>query len=190
LDGAQFSCFGGDGGPAVAAQLHEPASVAVADDGSFYIADTCNNRVRRVTPDGKISTVAGSAPWFMCGHASAAFYGGDGGPATQALLEPPSAVAVGHDGSVYISDSGNHRIRRVASDGTITTVAGTGAPGFGGDGGLAPAAQVGGGSRIDDLAVGPDGTLYAADEGNNRIRAERHGTALDRAEALVLGATA
>src|SRR6185503_10423970 len=100
--------------------------VAVGPDGSLYIADNLNNRIRRVAPDGIITTVAGpGVPAF----------GGDGGPATAAQLNLPQDVAVGPDGSLYIADTHNYRIRRVGPDGIISTVAGYGLSGVSGDGG-------------------------------------------------------
>ena len=113
--------YGGDGGPATQAMLNVPTRVVVGPDGAFYIADETNHRIRRVGPDGIITTVAGNGT---------PGYGGDGGPATQALLCFPWDVAFGSDGSLYIADSSNHRIRRVAPDGIITTVAGNGTPGY------------------------------------------------------------
>ncbi len=97
--------YGGDGGPAIEAMLHTPSDVAVADDGTIYIADTDNSCVRRVTPDGIIDTFAG-----ICGEEG---YGGDYGPATEALLDRPFGVEVGPDGAVYIADTYNSRIARV-----------------------------------------------------------------------------
>jgi glucose/arabinose dehydrogenase len=123
--------FSGDGGLATAAQLNQPHGVAVGPDGSLYIADSNTFRIRRVAPDGTITTVAGTGVFG---------FSGEGGPATAAQLNTPYGVAVGPDGSLYIADSNNFRIRRVAPDGTITTVAGTGVSGFGGDGGPATAA--------------------------------------------------
>lgn len=115
--------FGGDGGPATKAELLRPGGVAIARDGSLFIADTGNNRVRRIR-DGIIATVAGTGePGFD----------GDGGLATQARLFRPRAVAVAADGVLYIADRDNWRVRRVGQDGTITTFAGTGERGFGGD---------------------------------------------------------
>lgn len=105
--------FSGDGGPAVAAQLNQPTSVTAAPDGSFFIADRYNNRVRRVGRDGTISTFAGTG---VDGFSS------DGGPATLAGVSLPSGVDVTADGSVLIAASGNYRVRRVAPAGTITTV--------------------------------------------------------------------
>jgi streptogramin lyase len=150
---------GGDGGPATQAELSTPIGIAVGPDGSLYIADTNNERVRRVGPDGVISTVAGNGTRG---------YGGDGGPATQAQLDTPEHVVVGPDGSLYIGDLGNNRIRRVGPDGVITTVVGTGRSGYGGDGGPATQAQLGGAPVY--LAVGPDGSLYLDDSGNYAIR--------------------
>ena len=149
--------FGGDGGPATQALVYYPRGVAVGPDGSLYIADTTNNRIRRVGPDGTISTVAGTGTEG---------FGGDGGPATQALLKP-MGVALGPDGSLYIADSHNYRIRRVDPKGTISTVVGTGTPCFCGDGGPPTQALLG---IPADVALGPDGSLYIADEWTHRIR--------------------
>ena len=110
--------FGGDGGQATSAYLNYPTGVAVGPDGSVYIADNANNRIRRVTSDGRIDTVAGGG--IQTGNL------GDGGPATQAGLEQPTDVAVGPDGSFYIADSKHLRIRRVSPDGMIRTIAGDG----------------------------------------------------------------
>src|SRR5262249_8824576 len=150
--------YSGDGGPALQAQLRFPIGVAVAPDGSLYIADTYNNRIRRVAPDGLITTVAGNGT-----NGS----GGDGGPAIQAQLNEPFGIAVGPDGSLYIAERQNSRIRRVSPDGIITTIVGDGTFGYSGDSG--PAFQ----AHLDspyDVAIGPDGSLYIADVGNNRIR--------------------
>jgi RHS repeat-associated protein len=150
--------FSGDGGPATAAQLASPAAVTVGSDGSLYIADAENGRVRRVGPDGTITTVAGNgSPGFS----------GDGGPATAARLTAPTAVTVGSDGSLYVTDNGESRVRRVGPDGTITTVAGNGQLGFSGDGGPATAAKF---DSVGGVAVGPDGSLYIADLLNRRVR--------------------
>lgn len=157
--GLGFYGFSGDGGPATEAQFYAPRGVAVGPDNSLYISDTVNHRIRRVTPDGIINTVAGTGT-----HGG---FSGDGGPAMLAELDTPDGLALGPDGSLYIADYENHRIRRVAPDGVITTVAGTGADAFGGDGGPATQAQLG---FPADVAVGPDASLYIADTGNNRIR--------------------
>ncbi len=144
--------FSGDGGLATAARLI-PSGVAVGPDGSLYIADYGNNRIRRVGPDGIITTVAGND---MTG------FSGDGGLATAASLTP-LGLAVGPDGSLYIA--GNRRIRRVSPDGIITTVAGNGMFGSDGDGGPALAASL----TSSIVAIGPDGSLYL-DSDDNRIR--------------------
>lgn len=153
--------FGGDGGPAITALLDGPDGVAVDPFGNVYIADDGNNRIRKVTPQGIISTIAGSGT---------AGFSGDGGPAALAQLRGPSAVAVDASGNVYIADAGNQRIRKVtAATGTITTVAGTGTFGFSGDGGPATAAQlfIAAGAL---LAVDGLNNLYIADSFNNRVR--------------------
>ncbi len=148
--------YAGDGGPATAAQLSGPQGVAVAPDGATLIADTRNNAVRRVAPNGIITTIAGGSQGA----------GGDNGPAVNAQLDAPSDVAVLGDGSVLIADAGNHRIRRVAPSGVITTIAGS-TRGLSGDGGLAIAAQM---DSPRGLAPLPDGGFLFADTGNGRVR--------------------
>ena len=156
--------YSGDGGPATAASLAAPYAVGVGSDGSLYIGDTGNNCIRRVGPDGIITTFAGKN--------GVAGSDGDGGPATAASINYPSGIAVGPDGSLYIADSAfqSSCIRRVGPDGIITTFAGNGVPGFSGDGGSAPAASL---LQPRGVAVGPDGNSYIADYGNSRIRAVR-----------------
>lgn len=154
--------FGGDGGPVSRAQFGRLEDVAIAPDGSLYVADSENERVRRIGTDGIVTTVAGNG---LRG------FSGDGGLSTQARLNQPISVAVGQDGSVYVFDFGNARIRRVGPDGIITTIAGTGedclsdVPLPCGTGGPArqAALSMGGPSR---LAAGPDGTLYVAEPSN------------------------
>jgi RHS repeat-associated protein len=152
--GTGVASYSGDGGPATAAQLDYPIDVALGRDGSLFLADHLNNRVRRVAPDGRIATVAGNGT---------ATSGGDGGPATAAGLAYPSGVDLGSDGALYIATS--FRIRRVAPDGMITTIAGTGASGYSGDGGPATAATLG---SVKDVALGHDGSIYIAE--SNRVR--------------------
>jgi sugar lactone lactonase YvrE len=152
----------GDGGPAIAAPLGHPTGVAVHPDGSVYISDQGDHRVRRVGPDGVITTVAGT------GEVGA---GGDDGPAAQATLNAPGGVAVGPDGAVYVADTGNHRIRRIAAgvDGvsTITTVAGTGDERFTADGVPATESAL---ALPSGVAVDGEGRIYIADTGNDRVR--------------------
>ena len=156
--GTGRSGYGGDGGPAVKAQVLGPNDVAVDGSGILYIADTWNYRIRRVDGSGTITTIAG------IGESG---YSGDGGPAVAARLYEPADVAVDGAGNLYIADSGNHRIRRVDPEGIITTVAGTGTGGHSGDGGPAVAAQL---FTPRGVAVDGSGTLYIADTLNHRIR--------------------
>jgi len=148
--------LGGDGGPATAARLNSPADTFVLPDGGFLIADAGNGRVRRVAPDGTISTLAGTTPGFA----------GDGGPATGAQLAAPSDVTVDSLGRIVITDTGNSRLRRIAADGTITTIAGT-TPGLSGDGDPARGAQLSGPASVAALT---NGGLLLADTVNARIR--------------------
>ena len=153
----------GDGGPAAQASLNRPSGVAVDAKGNVYIADWFNHLIRRVGPDGIITTFAGSGPTglYLGG------FSGDGGPAAQARLNFPADVTVDAKGVVYIADVGNYRIRRVGLDGIITTFAGTGTEGFSGDGGPATQANL---NYPADVTVDAKGVVYIADEGNHRIR--------------------
>jgi trimeric autotransporter adhesin len=157
--------FSGDGGPATKARLADPAGVAVDGAGNLYFADLTNNRIRRVDPRGTITTVAGTG---QIG------FSGDGGVATKARLRVPLGVAVDCAGNVFFADSNNNRIRRVDPRGTITTVAGTGVAGFSGDGGVATKARL----RVPlGVAVDCAGNVFFADSNNNRIRrVNAHGT--------------
>ncbi len=152
----------GDGGPAVAAALDRPHSVAVDKQGNLYIADTYNNRIRKVGPGGIITTAAGTGQEG---------YSGDGGPATQAELSAPRGVAVDDAGNLFIADS-NNVVRRVdAATGVIKTIAGVeGHVGFSGDNGLATSAGLG---FPYGVSLDAAGNLYIADTYNNRIRAVR-----------------
>ena len=150
--------FGGDGGPAAGARLALPHDVAVDGSGNLYIADTWNARIRRVGPTGTITTVAGIGRGSDSGGA---------GPATEAVLDWPVGVAVDGSGNLYIADTRNHRIRRVDPSGVLTTIAGTGQGGFGGDGGLAATAQL---NYPTGVAVDDEGKVYVADSRNHRIR--------------------
>lgn len=159
IAGTGASGFGGDGGPAVEAELRHPQGTVVrGNDGSIYFSDRKNNRIRKITADGTIQTVAGNG---------AAGFAGDGGPAVAAALNFPTDVELDADGSLYIADSGNHRIRRVRSDGVIETVAGTGEQGFSGDGGPAREARL---RQPTGLAADGKGNLFICDFGNARVR--------------------
>jgi uncharacterized protein (TIGR03437 family) len=150
--------YSGDGGLAVNASLSAETGLALDPSGNLYIADAHNMRVRMVTPNGIISTVAGTGVQG---------FSGDGGPATSATLNVPASVMFSN-GNLYIADSSNQRIRKVSSNGTITTVAGNGGPGgFSGDGGPATSAALNFplGMAMDGL-----GNLYFADGGNNCVR--------------------
>lgn len=146
----------GDGGAATAALLNDPRGVAVLPGGAIIFADTANNRIRRVAPDGSITTVAGNGT---------AGYNGDGVATTVQLNAPQGVAAIDAD-SFLIADTANHRIRRV--DGTaVTTVAGSSTSGSAGDGGAAVAAEL---QSPRDVAVRSDGTFFIADFGNARVR--------------------
>ncbi len=156
--GTGVAGFSGDGGPAVNAQLNRPAYVALDAQGNLYIAEQVNNTIRKVS-NGIITTVAGIGA--MAG------FSGDGGLATSAKLNSPNAVAVDAQGNLYIADTGNERIRKVAVGGTITTLAGNGVGGFSGDNGPAASAML---QTPTGLSVDAQGNVYVADFDNERVR--------------------
>jgi len=189
----------GDGGPATQAQLVNPSGLAIAPDGTMYIADRNQHRIRKVDPDGTISTFAtglnspedvtlapdgslyiadtwshrilwvspdGLSITIVAGSGVKGFCG-DGGPAEDACLFAPAGIAVGPDGSLYIADKENNRIRKVGPNGIITTIVGTGTKGYSGDGGLATEAQL---NWPSGVAIGTDGTLFVSDHGNKAVR--------------------
>jgi trimeric autotransporter adhesin len=211
------SGFSGDGGPATQARLDTPQDVVVDSKGNIYIADEGNNRVRKIGTDGNISTFAGSSsrgyrssddggaatsaaldgPWGLAVDTSDNIYiadysnrrirkvtpGGtittfagngsltpspDGTKAVNAGIGGPLRMTFDSAGNLYFSDYSNDSVRRIGADGLLTTIAGNGKTGFSGDGGLATAASL---NSPYSVAVGPDGTVYVADSGNNRIRA-------------------
>ncbi len=156
--GNGISGYSGDGGPARNASFSSPRYIALDGRGNLFIADTGLRVVRRVGPDGIVTTVAGTgAPGDS----------GDGGPALLATFGTLSGIAVDANGFIYVSDSSNHRVRRIAPDSTIEGFAGNGRPGFGGDDGPAPAASL---FFPNGLAVDASGNLYIADQNNARVR--------------------
>jgi uncharacterized protein (TIGR03437 family) len=214
LAGNSQAGFSGDGGPAISAQLGSPGGIAVNTAGDIFVADRGNERVRRISAAGIITTVAGGGlgqTYFEGAAATAtAFasisgltldasgnlyisdagydvvrmvspkgiattvagtgtfgYSGDGGSATKARLASPSGLAIDGSGNIYIADTQNSCVRKVAPDGTITTFAGTGFSGFSGDNGPAANAQL---EYPGGVALDGSGNLLIADSGNNRIR--------------------
>ena len=149
-----------DGGPAASAGLYWPSSVKLDNAGNLYIADTGDMRVRRISPDGVITTVAGN------GNTDGG-YSGDSGAATNAQLSWPKDIAFDASGNLYIADTANHAVRKVSPDGVITTFAGTGASGYSGDGGPAANARM---NYPSGLAVDGAGNLYVSDTNNFRVR--------------------
>lgn len=150
--------YSGDNGDALNARLNYPRGVAVDTAGNLYIADASNYRIRKVTPQRIITTVAGNGTWGSTG---------DGGPATSAQLASPVDVAAGSDGSLYIPENATHKVRKVSPGGIISTIAGTGIAGSGGDGGLATAAQLNGPTQV---ALDAQNNLFISDSANLRVR--------------------
>jgi RHS repeat-associated protein len=205
----------GDGGPATQAKINNSQGLFVAPDGTIFLADTSNRRIRRIGTDGIISTIAGNGNAGGCpvdnfpatqaclggvfgvvlGPDGSLYFtenqfhrvyrmgvdgilhviagngscgsGGDGGPATAAQLCNPEGITRGPDGSIYIADWANGRIRKIDADGIINTVAGNGVPGFSGDGGAATAAMI---RQSTEVKLGPDGSIWIADLNNHRVR--------------------
>jgi uncharacterized protein (TIGR03437 family) len=158
IAGNGVDAFTGDGGLAVNASLGFPIGVAVDGAGNVYVADGDNNRIRKISTSGIITTVAGNG---------AGGFTGDGGLATNASINIPSDVAVDAAGNIYIADAGNNRVRKVDTTGTITTLAGTGSDGYAGDGGPASQAML---NFPWSVAVDFSGSVYIADRVNNRVR--------------------
>lgn len=150
--------MGGDGGPAIEAYLNYPSDLVCDSKGNLYISDRSNNRIRKIDSQGMISTIAGMGlPEF----------GGDFGPATNAFLKYPFGIDLDQLGNLYIADRGNNRIRKVDTQGIITTIAGDGTHFFSGDYGPATRASL---AYPTDVAVDGQSNLYIADRNNNRIR--------------------
>jgi hypothetical protein len=168
--GGQCTAQGyGDGGPASKAYFYNAQSVSVDSRGNLYIPDSSNNQVRKVSPDGIISTVAGIA---TCRPAEAAGFSGDGGPATKAQIHGPMGTAIDAEGSLYIAEFGNSRVRRVDPAGNIMTIAGNGEPGSVGfrrtvPGGISDAMTVG--IRPQGVVADAYGNVFIADPGNSRL---------------------
>lgn len=156
--GAQFGAFSGDGGPALSAQFQHPTALALDGAGAIYISDQLNHRIRKVFRNGTVTTLAGTG---------ASGFSGDGGPADQATMGPPGAVAVDAAGNVFFGDTANNRVRRIGIDGMITTVAGTGAAATSGDGGPATSAGV---HEPFGVELDAFGNLYIMESGGHRIR--------------------
>ena len=150
--------YSGDGGPATSAELSWPGDVALDASGNLFIPDEGNQRIRIVGTNGIITTVAGNGTRG---------YSGDGGPASNAELNYPIDVAVDASGNLYIADQYNNRIRKVGTNGVITTVAGNGTQGYSGDGGPATSAEL---NQPEGVALDASGNLFIADFGNSRIR--------------------
>jgi DNA-binding CsgD family transcriptional regulator len=163
--GGQLTPYAGNGdfgysesGAATNAQLAWPIGLGLDTQGDLYIADAGNNRIRKVDPKGRITTIAGSGTFDG--------YSGDGGPATAAHLSFPYGVAVGRDGTILIADTGNHRLRWIATSGFIYPLAGTGLAGFNGDG-QALQTQL---SGPEAITFNVKGDLLIADTENQRVR--------------------
>ncbi len=158
IAGNRSNGFSGDGGQATAAALNSPGSLAISSAGDFYVADMANNRIRKITSAGIITTIAGN------GTAGAT---GDGGAATAATLNSPMAVAVDAAGNVFIADYNNAKIRKVNTFGVISTIAGTGTIGYSGNGAAATAALI---AKPTGVAVDASGIVYLAEQNNQVVR--------------------
>ena len=150
--------FGGDGGLAIDAKISFANHLVVDPKGNLFIADTGNNRIRKVSPNGIITTIAGTGEMG---------FGGDGGPALEARFAYPVAIAIDEQGNLYIADFNNHRIRKISTDGIITSVAGTGESEYDGDGKPALESQIG---EPCGVVVDSNGYIYIGDQLNNRVR--------------------
>ncbi len=159
LAGTGVAGYSGDGGPAARAQLNNPYGISRGPDGGLYICDMGNRVIRQVAPDGTIRTFAGTGKKG---------YAGDGRPASQAELNEPYEVRFDRQGNMFIIERLNHVVRRIdVKDKTVSTVAGTGKAGFGGDGGPADKAML---SQPHSIQFDHAGNLYICDIGNHRIR--------------------
>ncbi len=158
IAGTGTAGFSGDGGAAISGKINNTFNVAVDATGNLYIADFNNNRIRKVTTAGVISTIAGTG---------SSGFAGDGGAATLAVLNNPCGITLDRAGNIYFSDFTNQRIREINTSGIISTIGGTGASGYSGDGSAATAATF---NNPGGIVSDPYGNIYIADEYNNRIR--------------------
>lgn len=156
--GTGESGFSGDGGIGANAQLHRPADLRLDRGGNLYIADVRNHRVRKLDPEGRITTVAGTGEQG---------FSPDGTPATEARLDTPWGLGLDLEDRLLIGDAGNQRVRRVDHDGRLITLAGNGKQGYEGDGGKAVEASL---NYPEALAMDQSGRLFIGDEWNNAIR--------------------
>ncbi|MGD9234231.1 MAG: hypothetical protein PVH67_10255, partial [Desulfobacterales bacterium] len=150
--------FRGDGGPAVDASFNHPHGIEVDSEGNIFFANSSNNRIQKINTGGIMTTVAGNGNFG---------FSGDGGPAEDARLNNPLSVAVDSEGNIFFADGNNRRIRKVDTNGIITTVAGNGNQGFNGDGGPAVDASL---YLPQTVAVDSEGNIFIADGPNRRIR--------------------
>ena len=164
IAGTGANGYSGNGGPAIAAKLQSPTSVAIDGSGNIYFSDCDNNCIRKINAQGIISAFAGNA--FAYGTSIGSCWG-DGKAAIDAELNHPKGIAVDARGNVYFADCFNHRIRKVNTNGIITTIAGDGVADYGGDSAPATTAQL---NYPNSVAVDAYGNLYISDHGNNRIR--------------------
>src|SRR5882724_4827213 len=150
--------FSGDGGPAASAMIDSPSTIVFDGAGNLLFGDEGNSRIRKITPGGIISTIAGNGTFG---------YSGDGGPATEASLNGPTSLFVDSANNIYITDAFNYVVLKVDAAGVIRTVAGNNRPGFSGDGGPATSAQI---SYSSGIVADAQGNFYIADANNNRVR--------------------
>jgi uncharacterized protein (TIGR03437 family) len=158
IAGTGANAFAGDGGPALRASLSFPTGMAFDNSGNLFIADSGNDRIRRISPDGIIATIAGVGRREFCG---------DNGRAVNACLSDPKGLIFDRAGNLFVADRGNNRVRRITGFGVITTYAGSGQAGFSGDGGSATEAML---NNPSGVAIAGDGSLLVADRFNHRIR--------------------
>jgi len=156
--GTGAAATSGDGGPATAASFNAPYGISFDTSGNLYVVEQDGGVIRKISPAGIVSPFAGDGGFG---------FGGDSGPATVATFHSPQCIYVSHAGDVYLNDQGNHRLRKISSTGIITTIAGDGSVGYGGDGGPSTAAVV---NLMGDITMDAAGTLYFSDDYGDRLR--------------------